>query len=46
MKTGLAREQLYRSFSQDGNCILKTTLAAVKALGLELRAKPHAPKAK
>jgi probable addiction module antidote protein len=45
-ETGLAREQLYRSFSKDGNPTLKTTLAVMKALGLELTAKPHAPKSK
>jgi probable addiction module antidote protein len=38
-KTGLSREQLYRSFSQDGNPTLKTTLAVMKALGIELTAK-------
>ena len=39
-KTGLSREQLYRSFSEDGNPTLKSTLAVVKALGIELSAKP------
>lgn len=38
-ETGLSREQLYRSFSQSGNPTLKTTLAVMKALGLELTAK-------
>jgi len=37
--TGLSREQLYRSFSAKGNPTLKTTLAVMKALGLELTAK-------
>ena len=38
-ETGLSREQLYRSFSANGNPTLKTTLAVMKALGLELTAK-------
>lgn len=45
-ETGLAREQLYRSFSKDGNPTLKTALAVIKALGLELTAKPHGLKTK
>jgi probable addiction module antidote protein len=39
---GLSREQLYRSFSKDGNPTLKTTIAVMKALGIELAAKAHA----
>ncbi len=39
-QTGLSREQLYRSFSERGNPTLKTTLAVMKALGIELTAKP------
>ena len=39
MQTGLSREQLYRSFSQSGNPTLKTTLAVLKALGIELTAR-------
>ncbi|MCX4182124.1 addiction module antidote protein [Enterobacter sp. HSTU-ASh6] len=39
-KTGLSREQLYRSFSDKGNPTLKTTLAVMKALGLGLTIKP------
>jgi probable addiction module antidote protein len=39
-ETGLSREQLYRSFSEDGNPTLRTTLAVMKALGLELAARP------
>jgi len=35
-ETGLSREQLYRSFSENGNPTLKTTLAVMRALGLEL----------
>jgi probable addiction module antidote protein len=38
-QTGLSREQLYRSFSDKGNPTLKTTLAVMKALGIELTAK-------
>ncbi|MBV9550052.1 MAG: putative addiction module antidote protein [Alphaproteobacteria bacterium] len=37
--TGLSREQLYRSFSENGNPTLKTTLAVMKVLGIELTAK-------
>jgi probable addiction module antidote protein len=39
--TGLSREQLYRSFSEAGNPTLKTTLAVMKAMGIELTARPH-----
>lgn len=38
-ETGLSREQLYRSFSEEGNPTLKSTLAVMKALGIELTAK-------
>jgi probable addiction module antidote protein len=38
-QTGLSREQLYRSFSENGNPTLKTTMAVMKALGIELTAK-------
>ena len=38
-QTGLSREQLYRSFSENGNPTLRTTLAVMKALGIELTAK-------
>jgi probable addiction module antidote protein len=38
-KTGLSREQLYRSFSAKGNPTLKTTLAVMDALGVRLTAK-------
>ena len=41
VKTGLSREQLYRSFSAEGNPTLKTTLAVMKALGVDLAAKVH-----
>jgi probable addiction module antidote protein len=40
-ETGLSREQLYRSFSKNGNPTLKTTIAVMKALGIELTAKPQ-----
>ena len=40
-QTGLSREQLYRSFSEGGNPTLKTTVAVMKALGIELMAKVH-----
>jgi len=40
-QTGLSREQLYRSFSVNGNPTLKTTLAVMKALGIDLTAKVH-----
>jgi probable addiction module antidote protein len=35
-KTGLSREQLYRTLSKKGNPTLKTTLAIFHALGLEM----------
>ena len=38
-QTGLSREQLYRSLSEHGNPTLKTTIAVMKALGIELTAK-------
>jgi probable addiction module antidote protein len=41
-QTGLSREQLYRSFSEKGNPTLKTTLAVMKALGVELTTKTPA----
>lgn len=40
-ETGLSREQLYRSFSENGNPTLKTMLAVMSALGLDLAAKIH-----
>lgn len=39
-EAGLSREQLYRSFSRQGNPTLKTTLAVLQALGIELVARP------
>jgi probable addiction module antidote protein len=38
-QTGLSREQLYRSFSARGNPTLKTTIAVMNALGVQLTAK-------
>lgn len=38
-ETGLSREQLYRSFSEEGNPTLKTMLAVMSALGIEMSAK-------
>lgn len=40
-QTGLSREQLYRSFSEKGNPTLKTMLAVMKALGIDMTAKLH-----
>jgi probable addiction module antidote protein len=40
-ETGLSREQLYRSFSEKGNPTLKTTLAVMKAIGVDVTARPH-----
>ena len=37
--TGLSREQLYRSFSENGNPTLKPTMAVMKSLGVGLTAK-------
>ena len=41
-ETGLAREQLYRSFSEDGNPTLESTIAVMKAIGFEMTGKRHA----
>ncbi len=40
-EAGISRKQLYRSFSENGNPTLKTTIAVMKALGIELPAKAH-----
>ena len=40
-ETGLSREQLYRSFGDNGNPTLKTTLAVMKALGVSMSVKPE-----
>jgi probable addiction module antidote protein len=42
-ETGLAREQLYKSFSEDGNPTLKTILAVMRAVGVDLTALPSRP---
>src|SRR6185312_9907475 len=39
-RTGLSRVQLYRSFSAAGNPRLKTVLAVMGAVGVELAARP------
>ncbi len=44
-ETGLSREQLYRSFSEQGNPTLKTMLAVMSALGVDLTARPRKPAA-
>lgn len=41
-ETGLSREQLYRSFSEKGNPTLKTILAVMRVIGIDLTAKLHA----
>ena len=41
-ETGLAREQLYHSFSENGNPTLETTMAVLKAIGFELTGRRHA----
>jgi probable addiction module antidote protein len=38
-ETGLAREQLYRSLSENGNPTLETTIAVMKAIGFEMTGK-------
>ncbi|MGP5468989.1 addiction module antidote protein [Pseudomonas helleri] len=40
-ETGLSREQLYRSFSDKGNPTLKTMLAVMRALGIDMTARQH-----
>ncbi|MBY0544014.1 MAG: putative addiction module antidote protein, partial [Gammaproteobacteria bacterium] len=40
-ETGLSREQLYRSFSANGNPTLKTMLAVMRAIGVDMTAKTH-----
>jgi probable addiction module antidote protein len=42
-EAGLSREQLYRSFSEHGNPTLKSMIAVMKALGVDLTASPHVP---
>ncbi len=38
-ETGLAREQLYRSLSENGNPTLETTIAVLKAIGFKISGK-------
>ena len=38
-RTGLAREQLYKTLSESGNPTLETTLAVMKAIGFGLTGK-------
>jgi len=40
-ETGLSREQLYRSFSEHGNPTLKSFLIVMKALEIDMTARPH-----
>ena len=39
--TGISREHLYKAFSEDGNPTLKTTLAVMNSLGVQLTATTH-----
>lgn len=41
-QTGLAREQLYRSLSENGNPTLATTLAVMNALGFQISGRRRA----
>jgi len=41
--SGVTRENLYRSFSAKGNPTLKTLVAVMTALGVDLIARPHSP---
>lgn len=40
-ETGLTRNQLYNTFSEKGNPTLKTMLAVMQAMGLELTTRTH-----
>lgn len=40
-ESGLAREQLYRSFSEKGNPTLKTLLAVMRAVGIDMTVRLH-----
>jgi probable addiction module antidote protein len=42
-ESGLSREMLYRSFSEKGNPTLKTMLAVMRAVGVDMTARQHAP---
>ena len=39
-KSGLGRQALYNALSENGNPTLETLIAVLKALGLELAARP------
>jgi len=41
--SGLCREQLYRSFSEQGNPTLRSLLAVMQAMGLRLAVQPRQP---
>jgi probable addiction module antidote protein len=41
-ETGIKRQQLYRSFSDEGNPTLETMLKVLPALGLRMRIEPAA----
>lgn len=41
--SGVTRENLYRSFSAKGNPTLKTLVAVMTALGVDMIARPHTP---
>lgn len=43
-ESGLSREMLYRSFSEKGNPTLKTMLAVMRAVGVDMTARQHTPK--
>lgn len=40
-ETGLSQEQLYKSFSEGGNPTLKTMLLVLRALDVDLTARPR-----
>ncbi|MDX9668626.1 putative addiction module antidote protein [Pseudomonas sp. P5_152] len=40
-ESGLSREQLYRSFSENGNPTLKNLLKVMRAIGLDLTTRQH-----
>jgi probable addiction module antidote protein len=41
-ESGLSRENLYRAFSENGNPTLKTMLAVMRSVGVDLTARVHA----
>ncbi|WPP02508.1 putative addiction module antidote protein (plasmid) [Pseudomonas sp. HR96] len=40
-QSGLSREMLYRSFSEQGNPTLKTMLAVMRAVGVDMTTRQH-----